>query len=550
MGDAVTISPLRAGCELMAQGAAPSKITEHFGRAIQTVREFETKREVWKNRHALKSEIEKAKTDLGRDSTTAPIRVDLILSKTRASMQGGGWEHELLALDLQDRPNLSRLFADLDRIFSVVKHAAELGWNASIAIDAGPRLDLFGADEPDQKKATTSVLRLTKGLVTACDWQFQEASGILTVNPITGYQRPQDNPVEKSLKFQNISDSEGLRLATRDLAKLIREALYFVHFEMCRCFKPNIARAPMPEPFEIALPAPEPTFDTGHVAPPQLIHVRCATDKTPGDSVKVAVANLAIPLEIGRHYQMKGEVAHSVKADVRKALQAAEDSGCAAIAFPEYSVPAAMGQELLELAARHQLVIIAGLDGQWIDEKLCDQAIVAIPGEMQPHYQCKQEPSLDEEAGGAFYRDGRLLLFTNSPIGEFAVTLCSDLVQLSSLQAWKSDGPLPELLFVIARNNFPDLYMNFAKADSFRLYTAVVIANVCESDHVQTNDGSCAVMPLHGEQVLPATNVEVVGGVLLESFSVYDISLHAIRARSRGKPDKGYLAVPNWAKRD
>ena len=71
MGDAIAISPLRAGCELMAQRAAPAKIREHFGRAIQTVREFETKREVWKSRHALKAEIERAKITLGEVSPIA-----------------------------------------------------------------------------------------------------------------------------------------------------------------------------------------------------------------------------------------------------------------------------------------------------------------------------------------------------------------------------------------------------------------------------------------------------------------------------------------------
>ena len=250
-----------------------------------------------------------------------------------------------------------------------------------------------------------------------------------------------------------------------------------------------------------------------------------------------------------RNYQLTEEVARSVKADVRLAAQQAEANQCEAIVFPEYSIPTSMEQEILELAGRHNLVIIAGLDGQWLDGKLCDQAIVAIPGELQPHYQRKQEPSLEEESGNAFYRDGLLRLFSNSPIGEFAVVLCSDLMQISALQAWKADGPLPELIFVVARNAYPELYLNFAKGDSVRLYAAVVIANVCKEKQGLTNQGSCAVVPHRIEQVLVASRVDVAGSYL-KDISVYDISLRAIRARSRGKPESDYFAVPNSARRD
>ncbi len=547
MGDAVAVSPIRAGCELLAQAGTATKIRDYFGRAVQTVREYETKRDVWDNRASLMADIDKARSELqGVD----PNRIELILSKTRVSGHGhgDGWDRELLALNLQDRPILNQHFAELDRIFAILKHAAQLGWNTSIAIDsnidAQTELDLGGAgDALDRKKAIARVPELTAALAKACNWSIKNVRGNQTINFTTGYRRPQNIPLEKSLTLQDVSDANGLRLASQNLAKLIREALYFAHFELCGHFKPNVAKTPMPEPFVIDLPLPEPLFDTGRVAPPRLIHVRFAKPKATGDSVRIAIANLAVTLESGRHYRLSAPTVESVKKDVRIALQSAEDNGCNAVVFPEYSIPKSMAQEIGELADRHNVVVIAGLEGQWIEDKLCDQAVIAVPGEERVYYQSKQEPSLEEEAGGAFYRDGQLQLFTNSPIGEFSVILCSDLLQLTGLQAWTPDGPLPEILFVVARNKYPELYINIAKADCIRLYAAVIIANICENGSKLTNEGSCAVVPLRNDQLLAAKDAKAEG-VFLKSLSLYDVSLHAIRARSRGKPDQRLFRRP------
>ena len=231
------------------------------------------------------------------------LRIDLILNKTRISAQGGGgggWDHELLGYDLEDRPNLNHYFAALDQIFDAVRHAAELGWNAAVAIDHDlqPKLKLRDADdEPEQPEAVASILELTKGLAKACGWSILETSDTLTVNLTTGYQRPRNQPeLEKSSSNYQIlipARESNRRLATSQSS--FGRLCYFAHSEMCAQFKPNVAKAPLPEPFIISLPMPEPTFDTGHVATPKLLHIRCAAPKAPGDSVRIAVANLAAP---------------------------------------------------------------------------------------------------------------------------------------------------------------------------------------------------------------------------------------------------------------
>jgi predicted amidohydrolase len=319
---------------------------------------------------------------------------------------------------------------------------------------------------------------------------------------------------------------------------------------MCENFSPNIATLPMPPPFAIALPMPEPSFETGNIKPPKLKRVRCATDNMPTDTVRIAVANLAVQTDSleGRNNQLPELDGRKVKDDVRLALQAAESNKCDGIVFPEYSLPSSMQDELQSLASRHNIVIIAGLEGQWVRGKVSDQAIIAFPGEQQPHYQRKQEPSLDEELRDSFYRDGEQKFFTNSPIGEFAVIVCSDFLQLSALHAWTSDGPIPELFFVVARNPYPELYKHLAIAEAVRFYAGVIIANVCATKESVSNDGSCVIVPQRDQQIIQGRDVSVEGS-FLKTISIYEISLRSIRARTRGKPDTGYLAVPNSAKR-
>ena len=150
--------------------------------------------------------------------------------------------------------------------------------------------------------------------------------------------------------------------------------------------------------------------------------------------------------------------------------------------FPEYSVPRSMEDKLLRLADTHKIVIIGGFEGYWKDGMLCNEVVIAIPGETTIHFQGKQKPSLDEERDDAFYKDGLLKLFCNSPIGTFSVIVCSDFMELSTLQVWKPDAPLPELLLVVSRNTHYDLFQKFAVTDAVRLYAGVAIANVNDAD--------------------------------------------------------------------
>lgn len=554
LGGASDPSALRGASELILRGAESKRIWERVGRALQVLHEFELKRAVWTNREGIWKDIESASSRLEQADRLAKDRAAIFLGAPKINDRGDGWWHELLAIDLRSQPHLGQYFELLDQVFNILHCSAELGRCVASDLDSDPQASLnlaAGGVDRDEPQVLNRVLELTKDLATSCDWVTVETSDTLVIHLTGAYRRPRSSSGIDRITFPIVVvEDETFRSIAPSLGTLMREALYVAHARLNEKFKPNVAKPPMPEPFLIDLPQPEPTFQNGQVRAIEVERMRCAANSRPTDVVRVAIANLAVPYaEVNKkNLRLSKDIADDVTREVRRALVLAESNKCDVIVFPEYSVPSSMGAELLSAANQKNIVIIAGLDGKYRDEKLCDEALIAIPGEKIPHFQRKQEPSLEELSRDTFYCDGILRLFSNSPIGDFAVVMCSDWLQLSTLQAWKSEAPLPELLFVVARNPYTELYLNFAKADAVRLYTGIVIANICDAADGVNCEGSGAVMPMRGDQEVVGQTVEPGEG-LLKGVSIYELSLHAIRARSRGKPEPGYLAVPPAAKR-
>jgi predicted amidohydrolase len=559
MGDAREASPLRSGCELMIQRADPVRIKDRFARAVLPVREFEKKQTVWRERRSIEADIQRAKQALADYDLLAAARIDRVLTKTNALyLTGGGWSRDVLALDLHDRPHLDRFHDALVRIFAILAGCTELGYHAAkvLELNSAPsdsvqtQLDLqTGVDDEQITQASELVLDLARALANHCDWEVAQTDGSLVVRISPGYERPSNAGQSSDVRLPVVPTPSAICEAAPELGAMIREALYLAHFMMCKEFEPNVARAPMPEPFVVSLPAPAPTSDKGVASPLKIDRIRCSIE-APADAARIAIAHLTVPEEKLnlRSYRVADDVAEIVARDVRRAIQAAEAAQCRGIIFPEYSVPRLMLGELMELSERHRLVIVAGLEGDWVQGQLCDEAAVAIPGERRLHFQRKQEPSLEEEAGSAFLRDGELRLFMNSPIGDFSVVVCSDFLQMSTLQMWAAPAPSPELVVVTARNRYHELYTSFAIADAARLYAAVLIANVCDGPNGATCVGSCMVLPKRHSQVDHGVTA-TVAGEFIQAISIHDVPLRAIRARSRGKPEGGFLAVPANARR-
>lgn len=557
LGDGVQPPGLRAGAELLIKGTATAQLLKtHFGRAIQTIREYEKKSSVWNDRQLIWADIEQAKAEIDKLDTLSSSRVEAILD-TPVSASGNyeGQDRELLEVNLESRPHLDETFRRLDETFAVLRAAADLGFKAALALDRDPQAQLALVTDPREQfgdEAVAEINSCVTRLVTACRWHSTEKERKRTVGITSGHTRPRmaghaddvDLPCE--VNASNVEEIIG------ELGQLVREAMYVAHWKLCDFFQPNVAKPPLPALFKIRLPFPVAEQTPGSLARLSVRPIRCGADPAP-DSVRIGLARLAVPVKHlnTRSYAFEErKIEQDVADDVRRAIHVAAQGRCRAVIFPEYSLPNSLANEIHALARKESIVVIGGLEGMTIGDKLCARAIVAIPGEGQPHFQCKQQPSLQEANGNAFFRDDNLSLFLNTPIGDFSVVVCSDFLELGTLQAWHHSKPLPDLVFVIARNEYPDLYVSLAKADAVRLYTCVAICNVLDDKKTDTASlgGSCVIAPNRTKMELQASEIPAQGN-FLTGISVYEVPLHVPRTRISGKPDQGFFAVPRTAQR-
>lgn len=559
LGDAQNPSGLRGGCELLSQKREAARVRERFGRAKQTVAEFESKLEVWNSRHQLLAQVRHELGRLAEIDPAAAVRLEALIDETQVPDPelADGWSVQLIKLDPAEQPHLQIYFDELSRLHGILRIATLLGLALADAIreEEPAQSDWITpgqqADPLNAKAAQLQVWEHVAKLADACGWHGREIDASLVVHVTRGYPRPTNAAQVDTVTVTKTVDPILLREEADLVADLIRECLYFVHFKTCDFFHPNVGTAPMPDLFQIKLPPPGRTPMAGYSDRLKVEVERCSSRVAPPNSVKIALAHLAVPMgHLNQNsFRLDADLHTDIEGDARRAIIAAAEEGCQAVAFPEYSLPKRFCEGLLRFATEKNVVVIAGLEGEWLDnKKLRDRVVVAIPNEHRLHYQVKQFPSQDEPVFDSFFRDEKLHLFAGTPIGDFAVVVCSDFLQLTTLQAWQSDGPLPDIVFVIARNPYPDLYKSFAQADAHRLYACVAISNVLDRDGKATNAGSLVATPFRNEQLSSGRLVEV-SGKFVSHIDVHTVPLGAIGSRGRGRPESGFFAVPRGAQR-
>jgi len=560
MGDAAEPSALWGGSEMLMQASNSVKTKEQFDRALQTVGHYEHKKRVWNERDKIGDDIDKAIGLLRTKDLLAADRVKSILNNDNLRIPSDAASdvhaNTVLLIDKDDPPHLASCFQDLDDTFDVLRCCAKLGRYVAITAVGTEQLALNFDDEPTKvtpETAAKRVFELVENLHKLCGWGIRTKDDSIIIDIIGDYARPHYFNTTKMVEIPTAKSIESVHHSMSKFGVLIREALYFSHAQLCLKFRPNVGKLPMPSLFVIDLNRVSPDQKKETIQEIKLKRINCSAQPTTNDTIRVAIAEFAFPAQKMdlKEYRIQARYLDKSIEEIRTAVIAAHENGCNCIAFPEYSIPEKMEKVLMELAEKYCTIIIGGLEGRRIDGQLCDQAIIALPGGEKPYYQRKQQPSLEEETGDGFYRDNTISFFQNSQIGNFSVVLCSDFLQLSTLRVWESDLPLPEVLFVVARNTYDELYIDIAKGDSVRLYTNVIIANVCDDNESASCKGSCVVVPARESMLAKGTQVKFApeNHSYLGAITYYDISLHAVRARSRGKSEKGYFAIPAAARR-
>ena len=576
LGGAVA-SPLRTGLEMIDdQGKPPNgpKIKSRFQQALATVVQIDDKARVWATRGELHDSILELYKEYEAEKLFDAISIRDIVRGTDVgrSDPGDGRHDALLRLDLSDRPHLRTYFEALKQLRDLAQAIAKFGMCYADTIPAPPppppaspeTLDLFAFEEPEPEpesepetespagevREDRTVAYWAEKIAAACKWTTEGNDSELRVKVLFNYPRPAAAAKKADYTFMRGAAGEVVALA--DAVAFLREALWCAHGIAGAKFEPNVSGRPMPDVFDISLPVPRPAPTNAEIQSLTLGRKASAGEHQMPNKGKVALAHLAVPESALNliHYTIKDAATReAIEADVVKAVQAAKANSCLAVVFPEYSIPQSLRGRLLEMASSYGVTIIGGFEGSWIENKLADEVFVAIPGEPELYNQFKQSPSLEEQLPAGMYRaDSCLDLFTNSPIGDFAVVVCSDFLETAILDAWALAGPLPDILFVVARNPYPDLYKSLAITDSFRLYCTVAVCNVRDSNGQTTSDGTYVISPKKDQAVDMGADV-AVDGVHVKKITVHDIHFSAIRGRERGKPAPGFFAVPRSAKR-
>lgn len=575
LGGAVA-SPLRTGLEMIDdQGKPPNgpKIKIRFQEALATVVQIDDKDRVWVTRCELHASILELYKEYEAENQLDAISIRDIVHGTDVGRSDprDGRHAALLRLDLSDQPHLRTYFEALKQLRDLAQAIARFGMCYADTIPAPPpppappappalpeTLDLFAVEGPESEPETESpagevrqdrtVWYWAEKIAAVCKWTTESNDSELRVKVLFNHPRPAAAAMQADYKF--VRGAAGEVVARADAVAFLREALWCAHGIAAATFEPNVSGRPMPDVFDISLPVPRPAPTNAEIQSLTLGRKACAGDHQMPNKGKVALAHLAVPEgALNRYMIADAATRDAIEADVVKAVQAAKANSCLAVIFPEYSIPQSLRGRLLEMASSFGVTIIGGFEGSWIENKLADEVFVAIPGEPGLYQQFKQSPSLEEQLPAGMHRgDSCLNLFANSPIGDFAVVVCSDFLETATLAAWALAGHLPDILFVVARNPYPDLYKSLAITDSYRLYCTVVVCNVRESNGQITSDGTYVISPKKDQPVDMGADVDV-DGVHVKKITVHDIHFSAIRGRERGKPDQGYFAVPRSAKR-
>lgn len=190
-------------------------------------------------------------------------------------------------------------------------------------------------------------------------------------------------------------------------------------------------------------------------------------------------------------YQMSKESEEKVWAEIKKGfidlLNGYERPRL--IVIPELSLPHGYEYDLRKLSASSGAIVIAGLDFLYVDEKVCNRAVVIVPSEWPNLRSSKLTSSF--YFGKTFYskEEERMFgpenLISNPDIyildagsfGVLGVAICSDFFDIERFVVYK--GRIHHLV-IIAHNQDTESYYFLAEAISRLVYCNVIICNTGE----------------------------------------------------------------------
>ncbi|MCP4129140.1 MAG: hypothetical protein GY753_19105 [Gammaproteobacteria bacterium] len=523
-----------------------SNARREFDDILRVLAQFEKKEKVWSIRTELWGEFNTSAQNVRSLKRDRVMRV-IKKTKSRDVQTGYSWDRKLYEVDLREKAQLADRFADIRHVYALIRRAVRAGRRLCIyaANTSSPQQHMMFDDQVEKQSINWS------DVVVAALEVIEDAGFVANETRSKEIRSVSRDGIGKELFALNTNqppDTEELSTIATGLAVVVTEAVRGAYNTLCMSFKPNIATSPMPKPFLIDL-TPYEIHGAETNLDFALEEIMLGSSQDVNKTAHIALAHFAVPEEL---YTSQFRFSEKINTEQHgetalRLIDLAKSKGAHAIVFPEYSLPRGKIDAIVEKANEQDIIVVGGLEGRWIEKGLANEAIIALPCTENPYFQMKQKPSGYEEEQYAFASDGSIKFFKNTALGDFAVVICSDYLEIDIQQTLLDSNHHPDFVLVPAYNPYPELFMHAAIADSARMYTNVVIANTCSKEGACTSDGSIAVAPTRNMEVMSG-DFHALPGSDHYGVSVAELSIDAIACRHRPKPAPGYFNPPNAIK--
>jgi predicted amidohydrolase len=512
---------------------------------------FDGKLEVWSGRDSLHQILEATLASLPllqRDQAKAIIRN---VRQRSGHGKSSGWNRVYYELTTDEPSHITERLRTLCEVRDTARGIA------GVALCLVPFANAYGNTNAEPSQRT--LFSETSPYDPAADWppifeSLWQNAGALGLSQHGNGSDPAVAWHDSAGKRQQVSKAD-LAIApglTKLLVSRLRECEQR-SYERLAEFKPNLGEPPLPEPYRIDLtpPSAATSLQDGDVTiDVKDLHAAMLP------AITIALPRFGVPLDyFNRDSFRYGTEAQRQEARLVAvaATNAAGNSGANAIVFPEYFLPRSCVEEVKEVAVRRNLIVISGLEGDRVQDKLRNEAMVFFPDAKETVLQCKHRSSGYEPV--SLYGGRQHTVFRRTAIGTFSVVICSDFLEADILDAIRRSALELHLLVVCACNPYPELFLQLGRADACRLYSYVAIANSCttpETPASATAEGSVICEPFRqadrmvreAGDPIPLEGTTLAGAT--PAIQLFRLDLQGLVQGIRNvKPERGFLSPPH-----
>jgi hypothetical protein len=553
----------------------PGRAERLFREALALMAQLRAKLQCWMDREFLLSDIEQAMESLDDNIARDRSRAWLRRQRFGPPTTGPSDQARYLALDTQENARCSEplgLMREAERRLTV---ALRVALDASLLVAAVEAIDTSAAAEQDDSAARLFEIEEVIGESQAppdSEAGWQRLLGQISKDPGALTAALHEDPAgETILRFANGSelllpssapDSKSLTEVLNVLIDLCEAVVEWAREAVLDRFSANTAEPPMPSPFVIDL-SPHELQSGERTRNFQVTRADGRCDSVP-DRGRLALLECGMPEDAYSHTRKElyvydrdqAEGARKAKEIICAAIDAAAARDAAFLAIPEVFVPREALPDLTVRAERANLGLIAGLE---YPERLggaVNEALIAVPGLMEPLFQRKQGPSVYEIRDGAFDHDQRLWFIRRTALGNLAVILCSDFLELDLLWAVAQVDERVDVVVVCSRNRNPEVFERLAIADAARLHAYIAVVNAYpprRAGQPASGHGTLVAQPRLEQPALHLDRTELPisweGRIAPPCVAFAELEVAAIRERDTERAGAhGYLRPPRFAR--